>query len=1080
MATIFINELHYDNDGTDTGEAIEIAVPAGTDLTGWSLVLYNGNGGSSYTTTDLSSTIPDQQNGYGTVSVSYPTNGIQNGSPDGIALVNDNDVIQFLSYEGRFTAVGGPADGITSTDIGVAEGSSTPVGFSLQLTGEGNTASDFIWSEPADDSFGEVNPGQLFTDNGGGSATIIINELDADTPSTDTMEFVELFDGGTGNASLDGLTVVFYNGNGDTSYSAFDLDGFSTNSDGFFVLGGAVPGVDLVFPNNTLQNGADAVALYAGNASDFPNGTAVTTENLLDAVVYDTNDADDLGLLPLLNPDQPQVNEAGGANGSANDSIGRVPNGSGSARNTDSYRVLAPTPGAANAEPPATVTPIYDIQGTAQTSPLTGQIATTGIVTAVDSNGFYLQDPTGDGNEATSDGIFVFTGSAPTVNVGDGVQVEGTVSEFTPGGASTGNLSITQISGSPTITTLSTGNALPTPVILGADGRTPPTEIIDNDQDTQYNTLTQGDYQPTEDGIDFYESLEGMRVTVQDAVAVSPTNSFGEIFTTAGGTNPTGLSERRTLNISPDDFNPERIQIDDDSFSPQPTPQVDVGAQLGDVTGVVSYGFGNFEVLTTEPFSPTASALEPETSNLAPAEAQLTVASVNVENLDSNDSDGDTDIADGKFTQVANQIVNNLNAPDIIGLQEVQDNDGSVNSDITAANATLQTLIEAIASAGGPVYEFIDNPFIGDDTNGGQPGGNIRNAFLYNSGRVSLAGEPLPNQPFAGSVQTVTDPQDQQTNPDNPFFNSRLPLAATFSFNGQEITVVDNHFSSKGGSSPLFGQIQPAADLQEDPDINGGVDDRREQAQAVKNYVDGILAESNANVVALGDFNEFEFISPLNILEESLTNLTETLPENERYSFIFQGNSQSLDHILVSDRLTSSAEFDAVHVNAEFIDQASDHDPLLARFTLDRPDPIELKGGKGKDTLTGGSGNDRLSGGNGKDTLFGLAGDDTLVGGNGKDRLNGGLGNDTLQGGKGKDTFVLAANEGTDTILDFNDGPDLIGLSGELTFADLLITQGTGDRTSDTLISDANSGEQLAILSNTNASTVTSGDFVTI
>ena len=1060
MATIFINELHYDNDGTDTGEAIEIAGPAGTDLTGWSLVLYNGNGGSSYTTTDLSSTIPDQQNGYGTVSVSYPTNGIQNGSPDGIALVNNNDVIQFLSYEGSFTAVGGPADGMTSSDIGVAEGSSTPIGVSLQLTGEGNTNPDFTWNEPATDSFGEVNPGQLFTDNGGGSATaIIINELDADTPGTDTLEFVELFDGGTGNTSLDGLTVVFYNGEGDTSYSAFDLDGFSTDSDGFFVLGGAVPGVDLVFPNNTLQNGADAVALYAGDRS-FPNGTAVTTENLLDAVVYDTNDADDPGLLPLLNPDQPQVNEAGGANGSANDSLQRVPNGSGGARNTDSYRVLAPTPGAANAEPPATVTPIYDIQGTAQTSPLTGQIATTGIVTAVDSNGFYLQDPTGDGNEATSDGIFVFTGSAPTVNVGDGVQVEGTVGEFTPGGANTGNLSITQISGSPTITTLSTGNALPTPVILGAEGRTPPTEIIDNDQDTQYNTLTQGDYQPTEDGIDFYESLEGMRVKVQDAVAVSPTNSFGEIFTVAGGTNPTGLSDRGTLNISPDDFNPERIQIDDDSFSPQSTPQVNVGAQLGDVTGVVSYGFGNFEVLATEPFSPTASVLEPETSNLAPAEAQLTVASFNVENLDPNDSDGDTDVALGKFTQIADQIVNNLNAPDIIGLQEVQDNDGSVNSDVTAANATLQTLVEAIASAGGPVYEFIDNPFIGDDTNGGQPGGNIRTAFLYNSGRVSLAGEPLPNQPFAGSVQTVTDPQDQQTNPDNPFFNSRLPLAATFSFNGQDVTVVDNHFSSKGGSSPLFGQIQPAADLQEDPDINGGVDDRREQAQAVKNYVDGILAESNANVIALGDFNEFEFISPLNILEESLTNLTETLPENERYSYIFQGNSQSLDHILVSDRLTSSAEFDAVHVNAEFVDQASDHDPLLARFTLDVPEPIELKGG------------------NGKDTLFGLAGDDTLVGGNGKDRLNGGLGNDTLQGGKGKDTFVLAASEGTDTILDFNDGSDLIGLSEGLTFADLLITQGTGDRLSDTLISDANG--ELAILSNTNASTINAADFVMI
>ena len=128
-AQVFINEIHYDNAGTDTGEAIEIAGAAGTDLTGWTIVLYNGSGGAAYGTQALSGILTNQQGGLGTTVVNYPSNGLQNGSPDGIALVDDTgSVVQFLSYEGSFTAVGGPADGLVSTDIGVAEDSSTAVG----------------------------------------------------------------------------------------------------------------------------------------------------------------------------------------------------------------------------------------------------------------------------------------------------------------------------------------------------------------------------------------------------------------------------------------------------------------------------------------------------------------------------------------------------------------------------------------------------------------------------------------------------------------------------------------------------------------------------------------------------------------------------------------------------------------------------------------------------------------------------------------------------------------------------------------------------------------------------------------
>jgi len=877
----FINEFHYDNDGTDTGEAIEIAGSAGTDLTGWDLVLYNGNGGAVYDTRELSGTIPAQQDGFGTVVQTYPTNGIQNGSPDGIALVDDNDnVIQFLSYEGSFNAVGGPADGTTSTDIGVAEGSSTPVGFSLQLTGTGSTYEDFTWSNPADHTLGAVNAGQTFDADGGG-----------------------------------------------------------------------------------------------GNGGEEP-------------------------------------------------------------------------------PPPADITPIYEIQGAALTSPLAGQsVATTGIVTAVDSNGFYLQNPTGDSETATSDGIFVFTNSNPSVSVGDSLAVEGNVSEFTPGGADTGNLSITQIT-SPTVTTQSTGNDLPDTVILGVD-RTPPTEIIDNDQLKSYD--------PEQDGIDFYESLEGMRVTVNDALAVSPTNNFGEIFTVANnGANATGLSDRGTINIAPDDFNPERIQIQSDStISPESTPEVNVGAQLGDVTGVVGYGFGNYEINVTETFAPEPSDLQRETTNLTSAGDRLTVASYNVLNLDPNDADGDEDIANGQFEQIANQVVNNLQSPDVLGLQEIQDNDGSVNSEVVDASLTYQTLIDVIVAAGGPEYDFLEIP-PEDDQSGGQPGGNIRVGYLYNPERVDFV---------EGSLEQVEDPH---LSDGDAFENSRIPLAATFLFNGQEATLVNNHFTSKGGSTPLFGAVQPP--------VNGGEEQRIEQAQVVNNYVNDTLATNmDANIVVLGDLNEFEFEQALEVLEgDILNNLTETLPPNERYSYIFQGNSQSLDHILVSDRLFDGAEFDSVHVNAEFVAQASDHDPLLARFTIEVPEGIERNGGNGADLLEGGLGADRLSGGNGKDTLLGLAGDDELAGGNGQDLLNGGFSDDTLQGGNGKDTFVLAASEGTDTILDFANGPDLLGLAGGLSFERLEIAQGTGNNANSTLITDSNNDELLAILNSVQSDTITAADFTTI
>lgn len=157
---IWINEFHYKNIGTDSGEFIEIAGPAGFDLSIYTIELYNGSTGTNYQTIPLSGIIQDQSNGVGTLS--FMVSPIQNGPSDGIAIVKAGVVIQFLSYEGTFMASNGSANGINSTDIGVKESKyTTPIGFSLQLTGTGNTYGDFIWNDPADDSPGVLNVGQI-------------------------------------------------------------------------------------------------------------------------------------------------------------------------------------------------------------------------------------------------------------------------------------------------------------------------------------------------------------------------------------------------------------------------------------------------------------------------------------------------------------------------------------------------------------------------------------------------------------------------------------------------------------------------------------------------------------------------------------------------------------------------------------------------------------------------------------------------------------------------------------------------------------------------------------------------------
>ncbi|GAA3710711.1 hypothetical protein GCM10022268_19730 [Sphingomonas cynarae] len=540
---------------------------------------------------------------------------------------------------------------------------------------------------------------------------------------------------------------------------------------------------------------------------------------------------------------------------------------------------------------------VGQIQGEGHRSAYVGQeVVTNGIVTAVDSNGFYLQD-SGDGNGRTSDGIFVFTSTPPEVFAGDFVSVAGRVSEFV-GGA--GGLSVTQIV-TPTIDIASYGNVLPASTLIGVGGLLPPTQTIDDDRLTSYD--------PATDGIDFWESLEGMRVTIDNPLVVSNTNSFGETDVVASlGTGATGVNDRGGITVSAGDFNPEKIQIDDDSgiFAGY-APGYNVGDQLSSVSGIVNYAFNQFEVVVTDAVTLTKDVtLTRETTALAGDADHLSIATYNVENLDASDN---------KFDILAANIVYNLRAPDVIGLQEIQDANGAASGGSLSGVATANGLIAAIAALGYGNYKYVEVAPATVNSTGGEPNGNIRNGYLYNDDRVDYV---------AGSATLITG---------SAYSNSRNPLAAQFAFNGETVTAINVHFTSRGGSDPLWGATQPPTDA--------GDAARTAQAAGVKAWVqDRLAGDPDLNVAILGDWNGFYFENAQTQLTDParggvFTNLNTLLAPEERYSYLFEGNAQQLDNILVTGGLLAGARYDAVHINSQFTgDRPTDHDPQVALLKL--------------------------------------------------------------------------------------------------------------------------------------------------
>ncbi|MFJ2610110.1 endonuclease/exonuclease/phosphatase family protein [Streptomyces sp. NPDC087425] len=570
---------------------------------------------------------------------------------------------------------------------------------------------------------------------------------------------------------------------------------------------------------------------------------------------------------------------------------------------------------------------IHDIQGTTRTSPYAGQQVSgvPGIVTGVrtygSSKGFWFQDPNPDKNPATSEGVFVFTSSAPKVAVGDSVTVTGTVSEYVPGGTSSGNQSVTEIT-KPTVTTVSTGNEVPAPTVI--DSRSVPSRYTpagDSAANGSVNALT---LRPARYALDYYESLEGMNVQVKNVRVTTATDPYAELWATVKPSE--NRSERGgSLYGSYDSQNTGRVQIQSLGATAD-FPVANVGDTLsGATTGPLDYNqFGGYTLVAGELGTLKSGGLKRETTKKQ-ARDELAVATYNVENLDPSDT---------TFAAHASAIVNNLRSPDVVSLEEIQDNNGAKDDGTVAADVTVNKLIDAIVAAGGPRYQWRSIDPV-NDQDGGEPGGNIRQVFLFNPERVSFTDRAGGDATTAVGVTTVRGKARLTASPGRidpanaAWANSRKPLAGEFVFHGRTVFVIANHLNSKGGDQGLTAQYQPPTRSSETQ--------RHAQATLVNTFVKSILtAQKNADVIALGDMNDFEFSGTAKVLEDggALWSAIKSLPKNERYTYDYQGNQQVLDQILISPEIRRDRAFsyDSVHINSEFHDQISDHDPQVLRF----------------------------------------------------------------------------------------------------------------------------------------------------
>jgi uncharacterized protein len=781
----------------------------------------------------------------------------------------------------------------------------------------------------------------LTTPAAAASSGVVINEVyggGGNSGATLTNDFIELANAGSGAAAVDGWSVQYISASpgATTTWQVTPLTGTVAGGALYLIGEAAGTGGTTGLPP-TQATGSINMSGTSGTVALVDNSTALTCKTAADC-------AADSDIVDLVGYGTAVVHE-GSADApvlSNTTSAQRITTTDTDQNGTD-FTAAAPTPGAPTAGgggggggTPGPLA-IHDIQGTGFLSPQAGNTVTNvpGIVTGVraagSSKGYWIQDPSPDSNPATSEGIFVFTDSAPTVAAGDSVLVSGKVQEFYPLAsgdtvATTSNLSITEIDQT-SVSTLSSGNPLPAPIVLGP-GTVPDTYAPDLGGQNIESTAID----PTRSALDYYESIEGMRVEVDNARVVGPSDSFGEQYIT---TKPDqDASYRGGTLLTAENATPSgRLEVVPADGS---NPEVSVGDVFtGATIGPIDYSqFGGYFIAATTLGTVQSSHPAPVVAT-GPGKKQLSIATYNVENLAPSDPAS-------KFQALAQGIVTNLAAPDIIAVEEVQDNDGATDDGVVAADQTISKLTAAITAAGGPAYDSREIDPV-NDQDGGEPGGNIRVVFLFNPSEVSFvdAGGSAVNRSTTGT-QVITKHGEPaltlspgRIDPTNPVWNaSRKPLVGEFEFNGQDVFVIANHFDAKLGDQSQDGRFQFPA--------QSSAVQRAGQALTEHDFVSQILAiDKKADVVVVGDLNDYQFSPALAVLRTgtadgtgtpTLTDLITTLPANQQYTYDFDGVSEVLDHILVTKAIKKFT-YQVVHVNSEYANQVSDHDPQVVDVT---------------------------------------------------------------------------------------------------------------------------------------------------
>ena len=587
------------------------------------------------------------------------------------------------------------------------------------------------------------------------------------------------------------------------------------------------------------------------------------------------------------------------------------------------------TTSAAQVTAPKEVKNIGEVQGESHESPLVGKevVINNVVVTKTDKTGFYVQDKVSDNNPRTSDAVYV--ASAEKVESGDLLKVQGTVKEgymeeysVRPGQTfkkPAGSLTVTQIINA-TITKLGKTDL---PKALNISEKMPK-DIVDNTP-TKYN--------PETEALDYWESLEGMRVEVTKPKVTGPQYK-GDIYVLPGDYKGQKLNNIGGVNLRPGVQNTEVLPITvGNSFVAKAKDYFNEN-----ITGVVTYKNKTYKI---DPIDPNAlkgllqdGGLTREVSKIYPSEDKLTIASYNIENFSANNN-GHDETPEEKVDKIANSFIKEVHSPDIITLIEVQDNNGGVNDGTVDGVKSGEKLAQRIKSLGGPDYKYTEIAPV-DGKDGGKPGANIRVAYLYNPKRVTLIGkEKGGSEEAARFVNGHLEKNPARIDPTSVHFEKvRKSLAAEFEFKGERIVVIANHLKSKLGDDAIYGSNQPS--------VENTKAKRIEEAKILNAFIkEGLRQNPNLKFVLTGDFNDFEFSDSVKtIVGNELVNLMAEHEQGDRYSYFYRGSNQSLDNVLISKNIKDKVVFSPVHINASFMEEhgrASDHDPVVVQIDFSKP-----------------------------------------------------------------------------------------------------------------------------------------------